>query len=459
MNLTKTIVLSLAAAVIAAACSAPGDKEGVQAVSADAFLSTIGVNSSICNRGEYVDSTLMCMEYLGARWIRSGWQGSIEPYKLLHEKAGIMFSLGLESGTTDKVFEKTLEGAYELDKIGALLAFEGSNEPNNWRINYKGNVGGGNGTWMPIAEMMRDFCAAISADPILCKYPVWGISEVGGMVDNVGLQYTTIPEGAGCLLPDGTKFCDALNIHNYIEHPAYAGIHDNMVYDASDPSPACRIDGLYNNHGVTWYKKHQGYSAEEIVNIPRVTTETGITLDGTYLGWDGVTWDTQNKGIDERLQGVLYSSVYLDQFVRGWDYTAMYIMRDRTDEASNQTFGFFRGDYTKRLAADYLHNMTTILADKASKKTPGKLDYAIADQPATVHDLLLQKADGTFCLVVWGERFTGGSDDVVVSLGHDWKAVKVYDITEGVEPVATEENTASVALTLTDHPMVLEFVK
>ena len=32
---------------------------------------------------------------------------------------------------------------------------------------------------------------------MLKKYPVWSISEDGAEVDNVGLQFLTIPDGAG----------------------------------------------------------------------------------------------------------------------------------------------------------------------------------------------------------------------------------------------------------------------
>ena len=38
-------------------------------------------------------------------------------------------------------------------------------------------------------------------------------------------------------------------------------------------------------------------------------------------------------------------SMYLDQFKRGWGYTSVYILRDRTDEGGNQKFGFYTPDY------------------------------------------------------------------------------------------------------------------
>ena len=97
----------------------------------------------------------------------------------------------------------------------------------------------------------------------------------------------------------------------------------------------------------------------------------------------------------------------------------------------------------------YLHNLTTILADQGSLAKPGQLNYSIPEQPATVHDMLLQKSDGTFELVVWGERLKG-TDEVTVHLGGTYPAVKVYDPTIGTEPVQDAGRVDSLKLTLSD---------
>ena len=175
--------------------------------------------------------------------------------------------------------------------------------------------------------------------------------------------------------------------------------------------------------------------------LPRVTTETGVTIEGA---------------ITEQVQACLYLSVYLDQFKRKWKHTAIYLLRDRTDEAGNQTFGFFRPDYTPRLAATYLHNLTTTLADPGLPKRAGKLNYSIPNQPPTVHDLLLQKADGTFDLVVWAERFTGGSESISLQLEREAVSVRVFDPTIGISPVETLRNVDSISLSLANHPVVVE---
>jgi hypothetical protein len=159
--------------------------------------------------------------------------------------------------------------------------------------------------------------------------------------------------------------------------------------------------------------------------------------------------------VTEEIQALNLMSMYLDQFKRGWSYTGVYLLRDRVDEGGNQKFGFYKPDYTPRKAAVYLHNLTTILADRGSLDRPGKLDYTIPLEPATTHDLLLQRSDGAFQLVVWNERIKG-SDDISVDLGRAWPSVKVYDPTIGTTPTQTLKNVHSVSLSLSDHPMIVE---
>jgi len=95
------------------------------------------------------------------------------------------------------------------------------------------------------------------------------------------------------------------------------------------------------------------------------------------------------------------------------------------------------------------------LADSAVGSV-GRLDYSILAQPPTVHDLLLQKSNGTLELVVWDEKMTGGTDAVTVNLGGPFASVRVYDPTVGTSAVQTLNNVTSVSLTLSDHPNIIE---
>jgi hypothetical protein len=417
-----------------------GPRQPTTAVRSAEFLESIGVCSAVSRRGEDLANTIKAARYIGLGWVRAGYESDIPVADLieLHRRAGVRSSYGLASGGTD--LARLLDGARRLAAAEALLALEGNNEPNNWGITYQGQTGGRDKSWVPVAKLQRDLYKAVKGDPVLKKYPVWSISEGGAEVDNVGLQFLTIPSGAGTVMPAGTKYADYANVHNYFYHPNSAGLEDNKTWLAADPGPACRVDGLYGEYGRTWARHYAGYSEAELVKLPRVTTETGTTIGGA---------------VTEEIHALNLMSVYLDQFKRGWSYTSVYLLRDRSDEAGNQQFGFYKPDYTPRKAALYLHNLTTILADRGSIATPGKLSYSIPKQPATVHDLLLQKSDGTFDLVVWGERIKG-ADSVKVELGRVYSSVKIFDPTNGVAASRVVRNVDAIDLTLTDHPVILE---
>jgi len=416
---------------------------GTVALNANDFLDSIGVNSAVSRRGENLADTAKAARYLGLRWFRLGYESGVPVPDLieLHHQTGVRFSYGLLSGGTD--IARLLDGARQLASAGALIALEGNNEPNNWGVTYEDQRGGRNESWLPVAKLQRDLYQAVKRDPLLKDYPVWSLTENGAQTDNVGLQFLTISAGAGTLMPAGTQYADAANCHNYVTHPGWPGLHDNQSWVAADPSSACRVDGLYGNYGSTWRRHYPGYAEADLLNLPRVTTETGVKIEGP---------------ITEKVQGLLILSLYLDQFKRGWSHTAVYLLRDRTDEGGNQTYGFFRPDYSPRLAATYLHNLTTILASPVSNTTSRELDYSIPNQPETVHDLLLQKSEDTFALVIWNERFTGGSDTVTVNLGAVFTSVTLFDPTIGTSPIRRLSQASSVELTLSDHPVIIEVV-
>jgi hypothetical protein len=429
--------------VLAIATWEPAD---ATAIPVAAFLNSIGVVTTFPDRGQPLPKTIEMIKYAGFRWVRGGIEGltsqgptTVQTYLELHRQTNVRFSWGLVSGGTN--LSTLLASARRLAQAGALLALEGNNEPNNWGVTYQGEAGGGRApSWLAVAKLQRDLYSAVKRDPALKKYPVWSISEAGAESDNVGLQFLTIPDGAGTLMPQGTRYADYANVHNYIYHPNSRGLEDNKTWNAADPSSACRVDGLYGNHGVTWAKHFRGYSETDLLTLPRVTTETGCTIDGR---------------ITEDIQALNLLSIYLDQFKRGWSHTAVYLLRDRTDEGGNQSFGFFKADYTPRKAAVYLHNLTTILADAGGIREPGNLRYSIRAEPTNVHDLLLQKSHGTFTLVVWGE-LVKDSVRVPVRLGALCTSVKVFDPTVGTSTTQILSSVDSVELTLTDHPVILE---
>lgn len=400
----------------------------VDAISCDIFLSSLGINTHV-SQGYNPGSYVLPLRYLGVRNIRDS-ERDLPGLIMLRQQAGVRVDLlGFDvSGL--------VTAARTLARADALMAIEGPNEPNNFPITYNGKPGGGTMSWVPVADLQRDLYAAVKNDPELKKYPVFHISEGGAETDNVGLQFLKIPAGAKTILPEGTQFADYANPHNYVSGNG-VGYVDNQAWQAADPILDSHWDGLYVEYGRTWRKHFPGYSNAELQTLPRVTTETG---------WNAAT------PAEERTQGTVLVNTYLAQFKRGWKYTFIYQLGEGEGGGGNQ--GLYHENWTPKLAATYIHNLTTILADDTPTASAGALNYAIANQPSTVHDLLLQKSNGAFQLVVWGER-VAGTDNVVVSLGSP-ATVKIYDITVGDTPIQTLTNATSVPLTVTDHALILE---
>ena len=517
----KTIFFTFLALFIISGSQAFSQLQPTAAVPANDFLNSIGVNTSINSRGENIDKTIASCKYLGIRWIRAGvpdkpettnfWRGNdVATYKRLHNELGIRFSMILptegDAFTSDGFqyeagIPRLISGAKEIINAlspDAIIAFEGCNEPNNWGITYQGKIGGGRdgkqNDWAVLARYHRDFYQAVKADPVLGvnghNYPVWSFSDTGGCPNtwNVGVQYLTVPEYDPYVQEEfrGVTFADVANIHNYFIHPAWGPHSNNQNWTAADPVTKIGLNSLYGNFGRLWSGKHLGHSDDELVKLPRVTTETGTTITQPKK-WDWDTWkwtnedepeyNDPNKKITEEDQGLMYLSCYLSQFKRGFKYTSMYIMRDRSDEGGNQTFGFYSaGKWIEgsgfpshpRLSAHYLHNMTTILADDRSIASPASISYSITPKPVTVHDLLLQKNNGTMMLVVWGEKYQNGaqSEQVQVQFDKTYKTINVYNPAQydsgnpgkGVLPVSTFSNQSAVDLEMLNHPYIIELI-
>jgi hypothetical protein len=406
------------------------DSKGVRAESTDIFLSSLGINTHV-SQGYQPGSYVLPLRYLGIRNVRDSGR-NLPGLLMLHDQTNVRVDL-----LADDV-DRSIIAARTLAKAGALLSMEGPNEPNNFSITYQGQAGGGKaGNWLLVAQFQKDLYSAVKSDPELQQYPVFHVSEGGGETENVGLQYLKIPVGAGTLLPDGTQFADYANPHNYVSG-VRVGYVDNQAWQAADPILNSYWDGLYAEYGRTWKRHFSGYSNAELQTLPRVTTETG--------------WEAASVG-EERTQGTILVNTFLAQFKRGWRYTFVYQLGE--GEGGGGHHGLFHENWTPKLAATYIHNLTSILAAGSPVSIPGKLDYSITDQPDTVHDLLLQQSDDVFQLVVWGEQVTG-ANNITVSLGKTPATVKVYDTTMNIAPIQTFTNANRIPLTISDHATIVE---
>ena len=131
------------------------------AIATSDFLNSIGVSTTGPDRDQPLVKTIEMIRYCGFRWVRAGIEGlsdngptTIQTFLDLHRETGVRLSWGLVSGGSD--VRKLVETGKVLAKAGALLAFEGNNEPNNWRVTYEGEKGGGRDpSWIAVGICTR----------------------------------------------------------------------------------------------------------------------------------------------------------------------------------------------------------------------------------------------------------------------------------------------------------------
>ncbi|MDD4992133.1 MAG: CARDB domain-containing protein [Paludibacter sp.] len=415
---------------------------GKEVVKANDFLNSTGICAHWYANFTNADHINM-VKYLGIRNVRGGWS-TVNEMIQLRQQAGVR---GIVQTWNDLPFEqiitRTIATSKQLVASDALLAIEGMNEPCNWPVTYEGVTSSPTNS-VPIAHSQRDLYTQVKADWQLANYPVFHSSlGAASQAQNLGMQFLQIPAGAGTIMAAGTKFADYANLHPYFWNQP---LIDNAVWRLMTLGSDNINDAMYSEHCHTW-NGFNGYTLAQLPTIPRVITESGFTTVAES-GFPMVSEDYQGKAV---------LNTFLDAYKQGFSYTFWYQLKE--DELHH---GLYRPDNSPKLGATYLHNMTTILADNSSNFTPGSVNYTVQhnsglNKPETVHDMLLQKSNSTYELVIWSELLSG-INDISIDLGANYSSVTVYDPTVGTWPVRTEQtNVRWVELhTMSDHPMIIE---
>lgn len=120
-------------------------------------------------------------------------------------------------------------------------------------------------------------------------------------------------------------------------------------------------------------------------------------------------------------------------------------------------FGLMNSDGTPKPAGLALHNLTSLLRDGGHQHaafSPGRLSYTLSGTTANDHELLLQKADGSYWLAVWNE--SDPAHQVTLTLGSRARQISVYDPLASTKATKTVRNSATAAITVPDHPVLVE---
>lgn len=420
--------------------------QSVQAHPADAFVESVGVNTHfIYDDTKYYtafDTVASRLVELGVRYVRDypwhtgQWkrprfldlydQTGIRLVALMGERAGAYPApLDLQPARTQQVIDGIVRD-FVNGRRNAIVAFEG---PNEYDISY-----GSDANWIStlrayqamLYEMLKQE-PALQAIPVLAPTLVWGSNY-----DAVG---------------ELSDFADAANLHPY---PGGRKPTNNLDYNLG--------------------------KARQVVDKAAWVTETGYHNafgDAT----DG-TGDITHPAVPEEVEARYLPRLFMEYFSRGvvktFTYELLDAFPDEDNDSETANFGLLRFDLSRKPAFYALARMLHLLEDPGPTFNTGQLAFNLTNS-SSVEQLLFQKRDGRFYLVLWQDATSyavpsgsawrsGGRGTVLdpipieVTLELDSPAARVttYLPSTSAASQQTAKNARTITLQVPDQVVVVE---
>jgi hypothetical protein len=334
---------------------------GVAPVGAGSFRDSVGVNVHVTSRDTaYVDWPRLvgALQMLGVTHLRDGtfanpapqWRQFNQDYEnavQLAASRGIRFDFlmggpSYRAGTLDQLLG-VLRGRLR----NAVEAIEAPNEFDHY-------VGGPN--WpSALTSYDRALYAKVKADPSLRSLPVIGPVLYGA--------------NAPQMVRNQQAWLDIGNLH------PYAG--------GLSPTP---------NHNALELAR------AKIVSGPKPAW-------ATEAGYFNAPNATVRQSVSEPVAAVYLLRTFLQHFKDGIRRTYAYELIDQkpnpTGTDFEQHFGLLRNDYSPKPAFTALKNLLALIGPTTGKATLQPLQLGISGNPNDLRQLLLQRPDGTYLLMLW----------------------------------------------------------
>ncbi len=395
--------------------------ETVQATSAAAFASSLGINTHMdfswtnYNNFAQVENAL---SYLGLTNVRDSIDNPSDPGKFqeLNQVLGIKYDLFISPGSAGFTWQ-----LQEIESNANIVKFvEGANESDNWPQTYNGLTG--------LAATEAEQAALYSA--IKSYGPTSNIPVIQASFGQLG-TFATV----------GTSIASDAN---------YANAH---IYFGTGNNPA---DG-------SWISYVAGLAQGITPGKPTIVTETG------YYTEPGNT-----SGVDPTVQAKYMLDDIMDDWAAGISDTYLYELVDEESDPTNVNseyhFGLFNSNFTPKPAAIALHNLMAIINSTngaATVANPGTLTYSLSGLPTSAGSELLQKPDGTFVLALWNDtRLSGPTTQtditvapvtVTLTLASPVNYVEIFDPLTGTSAIQSYTNATTIQVAVPDHPVLIEF--
>lgn len=397
----------------------------VQAASAASFTSSVGINTHIdftWTAYGNLNEVENALNYLDIKNVRDspGSSSDLTWWQQVAQATGVKFDAFIGE-TSPAGYSAELSLMRQLAGLGLLNAVEGGNEPDQ-------PYAASQGTSTSFAAQFQQ--------------QVWNLGQ------SLGLPVIQTSFG---MVNDYGSTGNLSAYANYGNAHTYYGTGNNPGL------PAYWNGTTYASGTMQWLNAEAQLTTP---GKPVITTESGYYTTGST---------TDPSSVSETVQAKYTLDILMDGFKDGDARTYLYELLDQKTGDGNpeDNFGLFHSNGTPKLAAVAVHDLMTLLADNGSTDfKPSSLSYSLSGLQSTDNSFLLEKSNGTYWLALWNDtRLSGPSSPsdltvpphtVTLTLGSAAANIDVFDPLIGTNAVASASNTNSVAISLPDHPILIE---
>lgn len=337
----------------AALLLSPGLAAAETARPADSFVDSIGVDTHTSYDdtpyGEDFATVEQRLAELGVRHVREDLVSeSPDQYERLRALAGIGIHSTLILGDPNNGVEglEELLSTMRTELGGTAEAVEGPNE-----FDSRGGA-----DWAArLADYQQRLYTSVKSDPALAALPVVGPSIVQKRNQEA--------------LGDISGSLDYGNVHSY-------------------------PNGSFPESNVDSYLQRAALNS---AGKPVIATETGYNT--------AIATTEEHQPVSEEAMAVYMPRLYLEYFRRGFARTFSYeLLDEHANDGHDEVeanFGLLHNDLSPKPSFEALRNTISILSDPGPGFAPASLEYDLGGDRADLHQLLLQKRDGSFYLALW----------------------------------------------------------
>jgi hypothetical protein len=331
------------------------DAATVPARTANSFVESIGVNTHFYyGDTPYVENFPVVKQRLaelGVNHIRENIAPSTNPGQI--KRLNELGALGIKS---DLILGVPTNGTAKLEEMlntvktqlsGSVDAVEG---PNEWDQS-------GNPNWVNLLrEYQQRLYASVKSNPALSGLTVVGpsivtaadeekLGQIPGMLD-VGSMHTYAP--------------------NFVPEKLVPECLERAQLNAGTAKPSWATEAGYN---------------------------TAMNYEGSL------------PPVSEAAQAAYMPRLLLENYRVGFQRTYMYELLDEAPDPSQENredhWGLLRNDLTPKPAFTAIKNLVSLLKDPGAEFTPDSLAVNVGGNTSELHQVLLQKRDGSYYLALW----------------------------------------------------------